>query len=247
VSDGELPNPPDEKPLPRSDPWTDLGLTLPIFVVYHLGVVFLPVRNAADPVTMRLRELANYSVATYALFTLLIGALFVGVLAVLGRGKALSGWRFALVACEGLVYAAALRFAASYLLGALPLSAPASAAPAGASSVEFTGVIMSLGAGFYEEIAFRVLLFGSGSWIVGALMEKGATEVLVKIGWAAVTAILFSAWHYTGALGDAFDARSFVYRAICGFLLATVYAFRGFAPAVWTHALYDVWALVLAG
>jgi hypothetical protein len=24
-----------------------------------------------------------------------------------------------------------------------------------------------------------------------------------------------------------------------------IYAFRGFAPAVWTHALYDVWVLVL--
>src|SRR5260221_12074487 len=113
--------PSEEAPTYRSDAWTDLGLTLPIFVAYHLSVVFLPVRNAADPVTMRLRSLANASVPSYFLFTLLIGAVFTGVLFLLGRRRAFSGWRFLFVAAEGLVYAPVLRFAASYFLGALPL------------------------------------------------------------------------------------------------------------------------------
>lgn len=30
----------------------------------------------------------------------------------------------------------------------------------------------------------------------------------------------------------------------CGLVLTAIYAFRGFAPAVWTHALYDVWVMV---
>jgi hypothetical protein len=51
--------------------------------------------------------------------------------------------------------------------------------------------------------------------------------------------------HYVGALGDAFDLRSFVARAVLGLALTLVYAMRGFAAAVWTHALYDVWVLVL--
>ena len=37
------------EPAPKgSDPWSDLALTLPIFIVYHLGVAFLPVKNAAE-------------------------------------------------------------------------------------------------------------------------------------------------------------------------------------------------------
>ena len=50
--------------------------------------------------------------------------------------------------------------------------------------------------------------------------------------------------HYVGALGDAFDGRSFVARAVLGLALTLVYSMRGFAAAVWTHALYDVWVLV---
>jgi hypothetical protein len=51
--------------------------------------------------------------------------------------------------------------------------------------------------------------------------------------------------HYLGALGDPFDMKSFVARMVLGLMLTLVYAMRGFAAAVWTHALYDVWVLVL--
>ncbi len=37
--------------------WVDLALTLPVFLAYQLGVVFLNVRNATDVVTARLLEL----------------------------------------------------------------------------------------------------------------------------------------------------------------------------------------------
>jgi hypothetical protein len=32
---------------------------------------------------------------------------------------------------------------------------------------------------------------------------------------------------------------------MCGLAFTLIYAFRGFAPAVWTHAIYDIWVLVL--
>jgi len=35
-----------------------------------------------------------------------------------------------------------------------------------------------------------------------------------------------------------------VARAVLGLALTLVYSMRGFAAAVWTHALYDVWVLV---
>ena len=31
---------------------------------------------------------------------------------------------------------------------------------------------------------------------------------------------------------------------VLGLVLTLIYATRGFAAAVWTHALYDVWVLV---
>jgi hypothetical protein len=225
----------------KSDAWTDLGLTLPIFLLYHLGVVFLPVRNAADPVTRELTALADHSLLGYAGLTVAVGVAFVVVLAATGQKKALERKRFVLIALEGTLYAILMRFAASYVVGSLTL------APSVQTRSVFSGVIMSMGAGFYEEIAFRVGLFGLGALVLKAVFGPGLRRIVLTLLWAGVAAVSFSAWHYVGSLGDAFDLQSFIFRAVCGLVLTAIFVFRGFAPAVWTHALYDVWAMVLHG
>lgn len=230
----ETPNVPD-----KSDAWTDLGLTLPIFLLYHLGVVFLPVRNAADPVTAELSALAKNSLPAYAGLTVAVGAAFIVVLAATGQKRALEGKRFALIALEGTLYAILMRFAASYVVGSLRLG------PSVETKSVFSGVVMSMGAGFYEEIAFRAGIFGLGALVFKAMFGPGVRRVVLTLLWAGVAAVAFSAWHYVGALGDSFDVPSFVFRAVCGLVLTAIFVFRGFAPAVWTHALYDVWAMVL--
>ncbi|HEX6272011.1 MAG TPA: CPBP family glutamic-type intramembrane protease [Polyangiaceae bacterium] len=234
-----------EEPAPkRSDPWSDLALTLPIFVAYHLGVAFLPMRNAADVVTHALVRLADDNLAAYGGVTLALGALFVSVLMVLGQGHKLELSRFGLIAAEGLLYAVVMRFAASLVVGKLHLDAGAPS-PLGEIG-PFAGLVMSLGAGFYEEIAFRVLLFGLGAKVIRLFAEPISPERarLIPFGWAFVASFVFSAWHYVGAFGDPFELRSFVFRWVCGLVFTIIYAFRGFAPAVWTHVIYDVWVLV---
>ena len=117
--------PAEERPgffVKASDAWSDLVLTLPIFILYHLGVVLLPVRNAADVVTSELIALADNNMVAYAGLTLLIGGVFVGVLVMLGRGKALEWDRFALLAVESTIYAVAMRFVAGWVVGKLTLA-----------------------------------------------------------------------------------------------------------------------------
>ena len=238
-STANAPQPPGASLTRRSDRWTDLGLTLPIFLLYHLGVVFLPVQNAADPVTRELRALANQSFAAYAGLTLAIGAAFVVVLLAFGQRKTLEAKRFVWIGAEGAVYAVAMRFAGAYAVGSLRL------APAGVQG-PFAGLVMALGAGFYEEIAFRVALFGGGALFLKKLFAgRQVSRWMLTCIWALVAACVFSGWHYFGELGDPWDTPSFVFRAACGVVLTAIFVFRGFAPAVWTHALYDVWVLVL--
>jgi hypothetical protein len=223
-----------------SDAWSDLALTLPLFVAYHLGVVFLPVRNAADLVTRELVELADNNMAAYGGLTLAIGVTFVAVLALLGRHQELRWQKFAWILAEGIVYAVAMRLVAGYTVGSLRLSG---ADPSGGGT--FAAVVLSIGAGFYEEIAFRVVLFGLGARVLRLFAEPislGRAR-LITFGWAFAAAALFSAWHYVGPMGDPFELRSFVFRWICGLVFTVIYAFRGFAPAVWTHVVYDVWVL----
>jgi hypothetical protein len=219
----------------RSDAWTDLALTLPIVVAYHLGVVFLPIRNAADVVTGELVLLARDNLAAYAGLAVGIALVLVVVCAVVGRGSSFRKEKFFGVMLEGIVYAVAMRAVASTVVGRLRL------APAGVELGPFAGTVMALGAGFYEEVAFRVLLFGLGARLLRALVPKA--PALATIAWAVATGAVFSAWHYVG--GEPFTMQSFVFRWVCGVVFAAIYVFRGFAPDVWTHALYDVWVMVL--
>jgi Type II CAAX prenyl endopeptidase Rce1-like len=240
-----------------SGPLADLALTLPIFVIYHLGVVWMDVQNAADVVTRELKQLASASLPMYSGLTLAIGAVFTGVLLVLGRGHTLRWQRFALVALEGVLYAVAMRLVASYVVGKVHLAggwgvmgglaqAPVSVEAAPSEGPGFvTAIILSLGAGLYEEIAFRVGLYGLGRRLLLAMMPEAlpGQRLLASLGWAALAAAVFSGWHYLGQFGEPFELRSFVFRWVCGLFFTLIYVFRGFAPVVWTHALYDIWVL----
>jgi hypothetical protein len=222
----------------RSNTLTDMGLVLPVFVIYHLGVVLLSVRNAADPVTEQLTHLAQGHIAVYWATTLALGFGLAAVLWVAGRGETFDKVRFGLVAVEGIFFAMVMRYAAGYAVGSLPLTHPGGFAP-------WEGVVMSLGAGLYEEIAFRVVLFGGGALVIRFFVGTGPRTVLV-LAWGVGAAMIFSGWHYFGPMADTFDLRTFTFRAVCGLVLTTIYAVRGFASAVWTHAVYDIWVLSLS-
>lgn len=235
----------------RPGAWVDLGLTLPIFLVYQVAVVFLGVQNATDLVTGELLRLSDGNRTTYLLATFAIGTIFAGAFALLGRGQAFHPRKFVQIALEGVVYAVLMRVFAGYVVGRVF---------AGTIKDEgrFVGFIMSLGAGFYEELMFRVLLFGVGAkvlvWFVTRQkMQLTGTAppsrfslqaVAVMTAWALVCAVIFSGVHYIGPMPDSFELASFLFRAMLGLALTLIFATRGFAAAVWTHALYDVWVLV---
>lgn len=256
----------EESKAEKSGPLTDLALTLPIFIGYHLGVIFLPVRNAADVVTQKLHELSDHSLVLYLSLTVAVGIAYVTPLFLLGRGKHLRWDRFAWMSTEGIAYAVLMRVVAGYTVAHLLQMVAAhpgmiglmNAAPALSSSVELagsslsvgsrlTGAIMSLGAGFYEELVFRVGIYGAGIALLLFLFNitSKVKRIFLRIFWALCAALAFSAWHHMGDLGEAFDLMTFAFRTVCGLVFTLIYQFRGFAPAVWTHALYDLWVLAL--
>ncbi len=232
---------PRERLSSKPGAWGELALTLPVFLAYQVGVVFLNVRNASDVVTSRLLRLAEGDRLAYFGLTAAAGLAMVVFFSVLGRGQVLRARKLVQVAFEGAAYAVAMGAATSWVVG--KLFAGPSASSVGSP---LAGLVMSLGAGFYEELAFRVALFGLGAKLLAWMLRGRRVALLVGVGaWAVVCAGIFSGMHYVGALGDAFDVRSFVARTVLGLALTLVYRTRGFAAAVWTHALYDVWVLVL--
>ena len=232
--------------------WTELALTLPVFLAYQLGVVFLDVRNATDVVTARILDFAHGDRLTYLEVTSGVGLTTIAAFALLGRGQVLRFGKVAQMAIEGTAYAIAMGAGTSWVVGKIFAGVHVPVVTG-----VFSGIVMSLGAGFYEELAFRVLLFGVGGkallWmllrqrigLVSSGPRLGFRAFVIMALWAICSAAAFRAMHYWGALGDAFDLRSFVARSVLGLVLTVVYAMRGFAAAVWTHALYDFWVLAV--
>jgi Type II CAAX prenyl endopeptidase Rce1-like len=103
-------------------------------------------------------------------------------------------------------------------------------------------ILVSLGAGIYEEFVFRVLLLAALVFFLHHLLRLHRH---VAYGLAAVVgAVLFSAFHYIGPFGDALQLPSFVFRVIAGLILSGLYFARGYGITAYTHSLYDLWITV---
>ena len=99
-------------------------------------------------------------------------------------------------------------------------------------------VMLSLGAGFYEELFFRlILLAGTALFLYKVLKFKKLTAYLIA---AIFSSVLFSAFHYIGPFGEPFEIYSFIFRGFAGLLFSGLFYFRGFGIAVYTHTLYDL-------
>jgi Type II CAAX prenyl endopeptidase Rce1-like len=105
-----------------------------------------------------------------------------------------------------------------------------------------TRLMLSLGAGLYEELFFRVLLVSALA--AGARVLLGANVWMAGFLATVVGALVFAAFHYIGPYGDSFQVQSFVFRTIGGMVFSALYFVRGFGITTWTHALYDVFLLL---
>lgn len=98
-------------------------------------------------------------------------------------------------------------------------------------------IALSLGAGLYEEIFFRVILVSALLYLFKKLLNR---KSLIFASAIVLAALLFSFAHYVGELGDPFTLGSFLFRFLFGLSLNAIYIWRGFGMAAWTHAIYDV-------
>ena len=147
------------------------------------------------------------------------------------RSIPLRGRYFVGLVGESAVYAVVVAILVSSTVGALFAMVPP---PEGAL---WTQLALSIGAGLYEELVFRVLLVGGLALLFRGLMESPTQAYVLA---ALLGAAFFSLAHYVGPLGDPFALPSFTFRFLFGLALNGLFLWRGFGVAAWTHALYDV-------
>jgi hypothetical protein len=231
-------------------PRYSLTFALPLLVLYEAMAIVLRgvsggVRNGADVMLK-----SAFVAVLGARGPLVFGVLLIGTLVVLivrdvrRKGRPHRGTFVAMfVESLGLamVFGLVIGLLTTKLLG--PLSRLA-IEPQPATGFG-TSLMVSLGAGLYEELLFRVLLVGALVW--GTKQAFGWGPV-ASGAFAVVTgALVFSGFHYVGQFGDAFTLSSFTFRALAGLAFSGLYVLRGFGITAWTHALYDVLLLFAAG
>lgn len=236
-------------------PRYSLLFALPLLVAYELLAAALTgphasiqVRNGAD---VLLRELAASTMGARGPLILMGAIIGLSVWLVWRDVRKSGGVRagvfagmFAESALLAVAFGVVIGTLTAQLLGSLHLLMIAQPQGGGIAAMSWPARLMlSLGAGLYEELLFRVLLVGSlavGARVVFGLGRSGAGVFAAVIG-----ALAFSAFHYIGEYGDAFQLPSFVFRAISGLAFSAIYLLRGFGITAWTHALYDAFLLLL--
>lgn len=234
----------------RVDLFTSLLLVFPLFLIYQVGVLLLPsVHNGADLITSELLYLLHGQKGTYVLVNLGLGLLFFILVLWLRRKNTFDPRLFGPVFFESGIYALTMGsfivFVMQDLLHVDPSLQIAAASPTGKPHPgPLSAIVLSIGAGVHEELVFRLLLTGGLLFFFGRVVGM---RRFFSIGLSfCISSFLFSAAHHIIG-GESFRLGAFVYRFFCGLLFATLYLVRGFGVAVYTHALYDIYVLVLGG
>jgi membrane protease YdiL (CAAX protease family) len=229
------------------EPRYSLTFALPLLLLYEVlsaalsGSAVAGVRNGAD---VLLKTLFFTLGGRNGLFV--FGLLLVAVGAVLiardwrahpGRlNTRVLGTMF----LESLLYAVLFGFVVATLTSLVlhPALAIGQPPPGGPAQLPLaTQLVVSLGAGIYEELLFRVLLVSGLAALFAAWgLRRGAAVASAVVA----SALIFSAFHYVGPFGDRLELSSFTFRAIAGLVFSGMYVARGLGITAWTHAMYDV-------
>ena len=215
---------------------------LPLLVLYEAGMWLAssPVRNAAESVVKT--PLWIFGKNGALVFNLLVVIAAVAAVVVARRRRELNVSIFLPMFLESLLYALVL---GRVVLDLMRLFDPTLASMTTSLSV-VTDALLSVGAGVYEEIVFRLVLLTALFLVLTRVLE-------LPEAWASAISILlaaavFSLMHYVGGeMSRTFNAGGFVFRFVAGLILSAIYVFRGLGIAVYTHALYDLMIYIFPG
>lgn len=229
-------------------PWPCFCFLLPLLLAYEGGVVWLGgkdpevLRNGADNWLRRgLGELGLH--AEYLAPLGVIGLMLVAVLVRRrDRPRDLLGVT-AGMAIESIIFALGLWCLSKGLVPLLDrLGIELQLRPAGTRVA--AQVITFVGAGIYEEVLFRLVLFSGLLWCLRWTGFPVAGCVLLA---ALTSAAAFSAAHHVGPFGEPFNNYVFLFRTLAGVYFALLYRLRGFGVVVGAHAVYDILVGVSVG
>ncbi len=101
---------------------------------------------------------------------------------------------------------------------------------------------LSIGAGLYEELLFRLVMIGAIHFVLVDLLR--AKHAVGAFAAALVSSLAFAFYHDVSGPGGV-NLRLVLFFTLAGLYFSTVFITRGFGVVVATHALYDIVALLV--
>jgi Type II CAAX prenyl endopeptidase Rce1-like len=104
-----------------------------------------------------------------------------------------------------------------------------------------TRAVLSIGAGVYEELLFRLILITFLNILLVDILRLSLGIAIPLI--LVISAVMFSLYHYLG--DEPFSLATFLFRTVAGLYFAGLFIFRGFGIDVAAHSAYDLMVVAL--
>ncbi|HVS73050.1 MAG TPA: CPBP family intramembrane glutamic endopeptidase [Phycisphaerae bacterium] len=225
-------------------PLQSLIFILPLLLFYQIATAIHPWAPAANQTPPQL-----VAFALLLKFFALFGAAG-NILPPLAVIAILLGWHLARKDKWEIDPQLYLGMAGESLLWALPIfviglalvrhaSLQAAAAPTPTTLPWQTDVVLSVGAGIYEELLFRLIAIILLNILFVDIFELKTSVAIPLI--LILSAVLFAAYHYLGTESFATGGiGTFLFRTAMGIYLAGIFIYRGFGVTAGAHAAYDL-------
>lgn len=229
-----------------------LAYLLPLLVAYEICLAFV-LHDADAPATLTV-EAHRQLLSFFAAFGIApevglhLGGLVVVLVLLAWHLLARDPWRVSGSACvvmgiESILLALPLVAASALVATRLAATQPVGGAPIVESLGLPAQLAISVGAGIYEELAFRMILIAIiHVVVVDVARAPHRTGLLIAV---PISALAFTLYHDLQGPDGLLDARRAAFLFAAGIYFGVLYAGRGFGIAVGAHAAYDVITVIL--
>ena len=233
-------------------PLQSLYFLLPVLVLYEVGAIFYQPDGGALPRILAERLMQDF-LDQFGAAALFLPGFLVAALLMFQHLARRDSWGFEwklhlMMWAESICLALPLFVFAMVLLRqpGMALATGGAEASAGGHGIPdwFSGVLLSVGAGIYEELLFRLIAITLLHLLLADVLKlEDSLSMAVAVGLSAVT---FALYHFTGselrAIADFSPAQwaRLAFFCLAGAYFGLIFVLRGFGITAATHALYDV-------
>ena len=226
-------------------PLACLAFVLPLLIWYHINVILHPEALYSGIDRLVQSFLSPMGEAGFVVLPLLTAGLFL----FLNQRRENTGlFRFQTVfgmMIESIALASILFLACDALMLYFDNQRPRpllGLTTAFADPQQYGRVVTCVGAGIYEEVVFRLLMFAPLFQLLSRKFSRDSIAVIVA---AVAVSLIFACAHCDtfNPEGFPFQLSTFLFRFSASIFLCVLFRFRGIAIAIGVHAVFDILAI----